>query len=438
MSSKIRVLWHSDSSVATNSGFGKVSLEILSRLSASDKYEIAELGIGNYTGEGYKTEPSWKIYLSDKSLYSKSNFVEVVRDFKPQVVVSLLDAHMSEFINNLEVVPEDLRRTFKGIAHMPIDGGPLDEATLEVAAEWDYLVPIHPFGYEELTKGFKKLSTSCLYSYLTLRNSITEGVDEATIVEANILESRIKNYDRILGNIKTINHGVDLSTYYPCELEEKLELRSKFNIPKDAFVFIHVGRNSPRKQQPTVIQAFAEVLRKYPRSILIMGCKVVDIGWDLKDIVTASGANPNNIMFTNNSSDVASEGLSNSDIADLYRASDCHISAACGGGFELTHLESAACGLPQIGVKGAGSITSMVEGKGILVPADAWYLGGQYGLSKRPMATPHNFANAMKNMISSKKRDEWRAEAIRSSKQEEFNWDYAAQKFSELIDEATR
>jgi len=435
--SKLKILWHSDCSVSSNSGFGKVSLELLNRLSATNKYEIAELGLGNPEGQGYKQEPNWKIYTSGEDQYSEDKFVPIVEEFKPDVVISLLDVHMNSFINDNTIVPIKLRNTFKAVTHVPIDGAPLPINWLKMLAGFNYIVPIHEFGFVSIRNEFVRQITKLRaagHQLIESRSTETAWVDK----QLELIKLHIGNYSRALASMKTINHGVDLSTYYPCSPERKAEIRSKFNINKDAFVFTYVGRNSVRKQQPLALQAFKEVVRKYPNSVLVLGCKNVDVGWNLTELIDRLGIN-GKVIITNNSSDRATEGLTNEEIADIYRMSDCFISTCIGGGFELCHLESAACGLPQIGVDGAGSITDMVKGNGLLVNADKYWLGGMHGPFERPLVKPTDFANAMKNMIrDDKKRDAWSKSAIAFANKPEFSWDFAAKEFEGVIEEVMK
>ena len=433
---KTKILWLSDCSVTNNSGFSKVSLELLKRLSSLPEYEIAELGINNKTGVGYKFQPNWKIYLSGKKPHCEDVFVETVKDFKPDVVISLLDWNMSGFINDYNVVPIDVRNSFKGISHLPIDGGPISTVGLNILAGWNAIACIHPYGKQVLIDGFTRLiektkdeCKSLLKDKLHDTKEISVDID--SIINYKVIQAH--NYARVINNISVINHGVDLNTYYVSNY--KKELRQKFNIQENEFVFVYFGRNSPRKQQPIVMQAFNYVLKKYTNSRLILGCKIKDVGWDLSEVASKIGVNTDKILFTDNSSAIASEGLTDEQVADIYRVSDCFVSPCVGGGFELCHLESMACGLPQIGVNGAGSITEMVRDHGILTQAQSWYLGGQFGPYNRPLVSPKDLAESMKNMIKSKdKREKWSTAAVNFANKPEFNWDFAASEFKSLID----
>lgn len=437
----IKILWLSDSSVATNSGFGKVSLELLKRLSKNPNYEIAELGLANPTGTNYKYDPTWQVYLSGKMAWSQDVFVDVVKDFNPDIVISLLDIHMSAYINDTSYVPLEVRNTFKGIAHVPVDSAPLDIWGLQVLAGWNYIVPIHSFGKEVIQEGYSYLSDmlkdECKDLFrLTLTTTDKEDL-ELIENEIQLKLLQLANFSRANSNIHTINHGVDLETFSPCDEVSKAELRKKFGISDDSFVFVYFGRNSPRKQQPIVIKAFKEVLKDYHDSYLILGCKVVDVGWNLKEVIDREGLPLDRVLFTDNNSSVASEGLTDEQVANIYRVSDCFVTSSIAGGFELCNLESMAVGLPQIGIDGAGSITEMVKDHGILVESTKFWLGGEHGTGSRPLVDYDDFADAMRYMISDAgkdNREKWSKAAIEYSKREEFSWDFAAKEFEKIID----
>ena len=344
---------------------------------------------------------------------------------------------MFAYINDLTQVPIDIRNSFKFIAHTPIDGAPLDTWALNVAAGCNAIACIHPFGYQTLNEGYARLIEGIKKDVTTLLRQKMSTTDEEEIKDIDeLIELKVlyaNNYARIMSNTTVINHGVDLDTYKP--LDNKAELRSKYSIPENDFVFVYVGRNSPRKQQPTLIQAFKEVNKKYRNSWLVLGCMVQDTGWNLLDVIDQVDAPADRIIFTNNSSAKADAGLTDEGINEVYNLGDCFVSTCFGGGFELGNLESMAAGLPQIGVKGAGSIELMTKDHGILVPAQKVYLGGQSGPFMRPIVTPHDFANAMKEMISNKtKRDKYATEAIKFANSKEFNWDFACSEFEKLID----
>ena len=424
MEEKIRVLWVSDSSVATHSGFGKVSYEILSRLTKNPKYELAELGGGNIEGKEYWTEPSWAVFRSGLSSVCEDRFVPVVEEFKPQVVISLYDAPMSAYINDYTKVPLELRKTFKGIAHLPIDGGPIPESWLRILAGWNAIACIHWFGAQELHLATEKA---------LLR--LEEEHKRAILPDIrNMVELQYGMYLRMLDNIHVIPHGVDKATYRRPSPEEKKELRNKFGISNEEFVFCFVGRNSIRKMIPVLLEAFREVKSMLPNTRLILGTKMRDVGGDLTEVLNYLDMSGEGVMITDTGV-AAGEGISDAQIANLYRVSDCFVSPAYGGGFELCHLESMSCGLPQIGVAGAGSIDAMVQdGRGIAVPADKWYLGGVLGPHARPLVTPSALASAMLTMATSSDRDTMATAAHAYSQLECFDWDTSASRFEELID----
>jgi glycosyltransferase involved in cell wall biosynthesis len=434
----IRVLWLSDCSLTNNSGFSKVSLELLTRLSASGKFEIAELGINNKTGTGYKREPNWKVYFSGLKNHCEDVFVATVLDFKPDVVITLLDSHMMAYINDYTQVPLEVRNSFRLIAHMPIDGGPLSTYDLNILAGCNHIACIHWFGQQMITEGYSKLIERSKQEYLLLLASgdLLDGPELTALnEELDYRRMLIGSYMQAAQNVSVIPHGVDLEVFKPTD--RKSELRVQYGIPEEDFVFCYFGRNSARKQQPLLMEAFKEVVNRHPKSWLILGCSARDnAGWDLVDVAWQLGLPLDHVRFTNNNSAKASEGLTDEQVAEVYQVSDCHVSTCVGGGFEICNLESLACGLPQIGLQGAGSIDLMVEGKGILVPTRKYYLGGSAGPYKRPLAKPADVAKAMLKMIKDNKmRGIWARNAETYANQPCFNWNSAASKFEKLIEQ---
>jgi glycosyltransferase involved in cell wall biosynthesis len=63
---------------------------------------------------------------------------------------------------------------------------------------------------------------------------------------------------------------VDTNEFSPASAEEQQQLRSRFGIPQTAPVIIYTGRLAPEKALPTLLDAFALVVRQIPDAFLVL------------------------------------------------------------------------------------------------------------------------------------------------------------------------
>lgn len=111
MNRKLRVLWIGESSFL-KSGYGVYTNEVLKRLHASDKYELAEFGIYGDIRDVRQIDIPWLYYannpdIPEQEAIYKANprnqfghwkFEELCLDFKPDVVCTIRDPWMDEFV----------------------------------------------------------------------------------------------------------------------------------------------------------------------------------------------------------------------------------------------------------------------------------------------------------------------------------------------------
>ncbi|WP_299735225.1 glycosyltransferase [uncultured Endozoicomonas sp.] len=70
-------------------------------------------------------------------------------------------------------------------------------------------------------------------------------------------------------NIVTLYNRIDIQQQKSGLLDRE-EARRELNLPDDAFVFANVGRLHPDKDQSTLLKAFADVSKKYPKALLVI------------------------------------------------------------------------------------------------------------------------------------------------------------------------
>jgi len=223
-----------------------------------------------------------------------------VRDFNADVVISLYDVW---------ALPPDYRQRVGApwVAMVPVDGAPLNQATIERLRSADYVVSYSHFGDAELKKaGFEP------------------------------------HY---------CPHGMDIETFKP---GDKQQARQTLGFPEDRWIIVTVAANKgypARKGWPEMAQAFARFNREHPESLWYChttkrpyGSGGEGIFFD--SLIQACGIPPGAMAFPDQGA--LGIGVPDAEIARIYQAADVMLLASLGEGFGLPVLEAQLCGCPVI------------------------------------------------------------------------------------------
>ena len=151
--------------------------------------------------------------------------------------------------------------------------------------------------------------------------------------------------------IDVILHGFESDVYKQLP---RNEIRKKLKIPEEAFVYLNVNRNQPRKRYDILIMAFAELVVKYPTKPVFMMCicdKGEKGGWWIFELyqreLKLRGVNIE--MFANrlmlSSQDMI---FTDDDINVFYNLADAGVNSADGEGWGLCNFEQMGLGVPQV------------------------------------------------------------------------------------------
>lgn len=179
----------------------------------------------------------------------------------------------------------------------------------------------------------KSIIEKC-YKILTVSDYITK-----TVLEVNNM-----------ADVKRIYNGIDQSKFKP-NIQEKIEIRKKYNLKKNDFVFLFTGRVCEEKGVLQLIEAFKEVASKHENSkLVIVGASFFSENNDspfikkLKDITSSM---QDKIIFTGY--------IKHDNIAEIYQASDVlMLPTIIEDAMPLTLLEGISCGLPAIVTNSGG------------------------------------------------------------------------------------
>ena len=152
--------------------------------------------------------------------------------------------------------------------------------------------------------------------------------------------------------------GVDLTKFDIAKKKEyRQEIRSRYGIPDDAFVFIFVGRIKRDKGINELLEAARKMAKDHPFRFFILGPDESDEAVD-KDLYSWSIADES-IIYTGKVPDVEK----------YLSAADCYVLPSYREGFGMSVIEAQAMGLPVIVTDIPGPIDGVLKDEtGLVIP----------------------------------------------------------------------
>lgn len=327
-------------------GLARYGKEILLRLYASNKYELAEFG---YYGEPedpriasipwtyFNNKPSDKDVVAMQRYNSKVtyqfgeyNFENILLKFQPDIILTASDYWYSEFI---ERSPH--RRFFKWINLPTVDSIPQHENWLSAYKNCDVVIPYTKFAQKALLSESGKLIN-------------------------------------VFGDISYA--GVEHDIFYPMD---KTEVRGEFGIDDDAIIIGTCMRNQARKLYPELMEAFSKYLKVAPKelskkSFLYIHSTYPDLGYDFPHLIKKYGLS-SKILFTYACRSCGAvfpcffrdirtncekckqptayfpntqQGISRENLAKVINTFTVGVQYSNSEGFGLPMIEIASCGIP--------------------------------------------------------------------------------------------
>jgi glycosyltransferase involved in cell wall biosynthesis len=342
---KKRILWCGEASYLST-GYSVYQKEVLSRLHATGKYELAELaafGDISEPAQRWRTLP-WKFYpvqpaRGDRAGWEQYNqnalyrfgswrFEATCLDFHPDVVLSIRDFWMDEFIER-----SPFRPFYSWLLMPTVDAAPQNRQWLATYANADGVFTYSDWGLE-------------------------------------VLREQAGDRIRLLGSAPP---GADAALFTP--VQDRKAHRESLGLDPDALIVGTVMRNQRRKLYPDLIDAFALFLRENPdlaqRTYLYLHTSYPD-AWHIPELVRDSGI-AHKILFTyicracgavfpsffrdGRTACLACgqakaclpnthHGVGRDVLAKVLNAFDCYVQYANSEGFGMPQVEAALCGLP--------------------------------------------------------------------------------------------
>jgi len=307
-SKKIRILFYGDApTVAT--GFGTVSRNILMGLHETGKYDISVLGV-NYWGDPHPFPfPIWPVGVGSSDPYGRQKCVDMMsHNFDYDVLFLFQDSFILQSF--MDQALSHLRRLkkFVTVGYYPIDGVP------------------------------KKSWVDCMNTFDVPVTYTEFGKKESIAIVPSIADK-----------IQVIPHGVNVKDFFPLKKEQADSFRRQyFANNADKFIVTNLNRNQQRKDIPRTLLAFKEFKKLRPNSVLYLHMAPKDQGWNLLEVLKATGLSLNeDVLFPGNDFS-PNQGFSVSVVNGIYNASDVVISTTLGEGWGLSSTEAMACKTPVI------------------------------------------------------------------------------------------
>jgi len=440
---KKRVLFHTEYS-ELSSGYATYAKNLMERMYASGKYEVAEFAIYVAPEDQTLQFKPWKVYpimpsSSDehyKGEYGSSplgqfgifKFEEVCLDFKPDIVMSIFDYWYSSYI-----IKSPFRNFFKLIWMPTVDSEPQRPCWIDTYSLCD---------------------KTMAYSYFGKR----------------VLEEQSS------GRIKDVtvaSPGID-EKYKPSQSKE--ELRKAMGIPQDAKIVLMVARNQLRKLIPDFLETLDVYTRKYgkknkdlvDKTFFYIHTSNPDGGWDIPECIVRTGC-AGNILTTyvcrfcnsisisiysgivckcsdcNNiamSMSSVGAGVPREALADIMSIADVGVLASIGEGFGMPIIEMKKVGLPVITVPYSAMEEQCVDIKcgedrhlgGVPVKIDRMYTEAST-MQRRAMFSKEDLAKKVYEVLTMK---EIKYDILSSNAKRcvdtYFTWDRTAEIWMEEID----
>ena len=415
-----------------NSGFGTYGKELLTRLYATEKYELAEfasygktdagknvpwLVYGNLPAEGNEEENN--IYNSNGAhQFGSWRFDKVCLDFRPDIVLCYRDPWMDNWIQDSATRPY-----FHWVWMPTVDSSPQRQEWVDTFSKCDAIMAYSEFGGE-------------------------------------VLKEQGKERINFIG---CASPGIDPTIYKPMP---KGELRNNMGIDPNCFIVGTVMRNQKRKLFFELMKSFRLFLDRAPSEIASKTFLYLHTsypeknGWDIPDGIMQNKLGGKVLMtyickncrqfFPSLFQDALTKckfcqqvaavcptvsfGISVPDLAKIYNLFDIYIQYAICEGFGMPQVEAAACGIPVAATDYSAMRDVLKFTEGYPIPVRTFFREIETNAER---AYPDN--NILADILTeffSQETDARMKESmkVRNSTIDRYSWDKTAQVWGNYID----
>ena len=402
-----------------STGYATYAREVMERLHATGKYELAELASYGQPRDRGVSECKWKMYpnmpdVDDREHFQKWKFEETCLDFKPDIVCDIRDFWMMEFEER-----SPFRKFFHWLIMPTIDAAPQNPQWLSTFSNAEDVLTYSEWGY-------------------------------------NVLKEESRNKIKCRG----IAPPSADAKYSP--VANKEAHKANMGLDPDSIIIGAVMRNQRRKLYPDLFASFRKFLDSCDKNNVYLYCHTSypDVGWDIPDLILKNGI-ANRVILTYVCSECGSafpsffydaltqckhchnftakltnprEGVSVDVLAQIMNCFDLYVQYANSEGFGLLQVEAAACAVPIMSVDYSAMSSVVRKLNGVPLRVSAMYKELETGCMR---AIPDNdfFVQklldfcSMPKPVRKKKGFEARQAFIKH-----YQWDETASKWEKLFD----
>lgn len=398
-------------SLNTNQGLAYLSVSLLKKFYQKEFFDLAyatiagpntDISCVKIWGEDF-VETAKKVKYYNTQLLDPATvltFDNAVKEFKPNIVITLLDPWMLDQISY-----SVYRNTFFLVNYLTIE------------------TPEYP--------NFVMMPTQILPNPRKSIKNMLQASD-LLIPVTKMGQKNLKSYgfEHVTENVYP---GLDLEKI----IKEPISKQSVFgnSLKEDDFIFMCMAVNNERKKIDRTLEAFAKFLYKKQSNAnkykLYLQCNVDQAGGggtDLRELIHQLKINNNVLLLASYEQNV---GLSKLDVYMKYKASDCFILLTGGEGFGYGYAEAIAHGKPVI-YSNYGGHVEFCKDFGLPVSIKDFSYAAGAGI-KFAIADTDHAADKMVQIVSDQKFRKKVEETGFEFCSSQFNWDKNFEVFYKLV-----
>lgn len=350
MSKKIKVFIANDAS-HLGTGYGVYGKEILTRLSNSEEFEVAELACYVHEKDERIKNTPWKIYPNapiptdeqQTKVYNSApihqfgqwRFNAAIAHFKPDIVFDIRDYWMYSFQET-----SFYRPYFKWVVMPTVDSAPQKLEWLDTFANMDVVVPYTEWAYNVLQK-------QCGSSINLFDQIANAGVNPKEFAPVKNKKQHQKN---IFGKEVSITGAImrnqkrklfpDLFKAYRKYLDELVK-NKKTDLYDKSYLYLHTSYPEASGWELADLLLEHNLIDKVYFTYSCNSCKHVEPKKFHHGVSQCSNCKKYSVMMPNASHPVSTDILNS-----IYNLFDFYVQYAICEGFGMPQVEAASCGVP--------------------------------------------------------------------------------------------
>ena len=413
------------------SGFGTYSRQVLPRLAATGKYELAEFA--SYANPEKLEDVDW-LYFSnspendeERKQFDQNHinhfgfwrFDKVALTFQPDIVLTYRDPWMDDWI-----AQSPLRPYFHWIWMPTVDSAPQQRKWLETFSECDALLAYSEFGEKTLLEQSNNTLNVLGCASPAIDPQIYRPVPNKEIhkksfglpPDMNIVGTVMRNQKRKL--------FVELMKSFKIFLE-----KAPPHIAEKTFLYLHTSY--PEPQGWDIAEAILEqnLTSKVLTTYICRHCSKFFVSVFQDAITTCRHCKNRSAVMPN-----VGNGLSIPDLIKVYNLFDLYVQYAICEGFGMPQVEAAGCGVPIAAVNYSAMEDVIKFTKGYPIDVKCLYRELETGADRAHPDNEHLAKILLQHFSLPKQERDRKCFESRKGAMKRYNWDQTAKVWEDCID----